>query len=135
MRIEVSREKTSVYRRKSFALLQNRKQIGFLLPGESKVFEVDPSFDIIIKIDALTGGKIEKSSLLEGRRFILRMNTTFAKSPMIWSSLIVASILLPGIFDSINQQGATFLLIAVLLSYLPLLTFFRYKWLKAQPVS
>jgi hypothetical protein len=133
--IELTREDASLYRRKSFTVIQGKSKIGYLLPGESKAFVVNPKERVVLKIDSITGGKIDPKMLSDKRKFSIELNRTFARSPMIWSALIISAILLPGIFDGLTKELSTVILLAVLLSYLPFLTFFRYRWLKVQAIN
>lgn len=129
MKLQLKRENDKLYKRKGFAIKQGKYAVGFILPGEEKSFEIDENKAVYVRIDAFTGGRLSPEDLKLTSKWEIIPNSNLAVTPMIWSVLFILTVLLP-LVSSTYDSLVPYLLIALLLTYLPLITLLKYKWLK-----
>lgn len=132
LQIELKRIDHKLYKNKSFSVISGGEKIGFLAPGESKTFEIDPKKPLKIKIDTLTGVRVDE--VINNQCYKVLPSVFFAYTPIIWSIVLILCLIIPLVIESATNLSIIALGVAVL-SYIPFISVLRYKWLKIQPAS
>ncbi len=134
IKISLEREKSSYYKKRSFRIIQQGNKIGYISPNEVKEIEIDAEFDLQIKIDSYTGTRISKDQISQKTRYLISPVPFFALSPIIWILIFIIIIFIPSLVND-SEEYLVYLIVAGLITYIPIPTIFRYKWLKISTIT